>query len=166
MRKFLFVFACVLPALAVACADEVSIRPTEDVSLVASSLHLRVARPTNNLDALEQFYQDALGMSVLYRFEDHDGFDGLMMGSRDAPYHFEFTVAHGHEAPTAPTKDHLLVFYLTETGDFDRLVSRLREHGHEPVASFNPYWDQYGMTFEDPDGYRIVLFDGPSPLEN
>ncbi len=25
------------------------------------------------------------------------------------------------------------------------------------VASFNPYWDACGQTFEDPDGYRIVL---------
>jgi hypothetical protein len=25
------------------------------------------------------------------------------------------------------------------------------------VQSFNPYWDQHGKTFEDPDGYRVVL---------
>jgi hypothetical protein len=25
------------------------------------------------------------------------------------------------------------------------------------VAAFNPYWDRDGVTFEDPDGYRIVL---------
>jgi hypothetical protein len=25
------------------------------------------------------------------------------------------------------------------------------------VPSFNPYWDRDGVTFEDPDGYRIVL---------
>lgn len=26
-----------------------------------------------------------------------------------------------------------------------------------PVSSFNPYWDREGVTFEDPDGCRIVL---------
>ena len=26
-----------------------------------------------------------------------------------------------------------------------------------PVEAFNPYWDRLGKTFEDPDGYRIVL---------
>jgi YycE-like protein len=27
----------------------------------------------------------------------------------------------------------------------------------KPVASFNPYWEIRGRTYEDPDGYRIVL---------
>ena len=26
-----------------------------------------------------------------------------------------------------------------------------------PVKAFNPYWDRKGKTFEDPDGYRVVL---------
>jgi hypothetical protein len=29
--------------------------------------------------------------------------------------------------------------------------------GFSPVPAFNPYWDRNGKTFEDPDGYRIVL---------
>ncbi len=29
--------------------------------------------------------------------------------------------------------------------------------GFEPVRSLNPYWDVRGRTFEDPDGYRVVL---------
>jgi len=36
-------------------------------------------------------------------------------------------------------------------------VRRLRDAGFDPVPSFNPYWDRDGATFEDPDGYRIVL---------
>jgi hypothetical protein len=31
------------------------------------------------------------------------------------------------------------------------------EAGYRPVPSNNPYWDQNGKTFEDPDGYRVVL---------
>jgi hypothetical protein len=33
----------------------------------------------------------------------------------------------------------------------------MRLCGNEPTASFNPYWDRQGVTFEDPDGYRVVL---------
>jgi hypothetical protein len=33
----------------------------------------------------------------------------------------------------------------------------MRDAGFEPVAAFNPFWDRNGVTFEDPDGYRIVL---------
>jgi hypothetical protein len=25
------------------------------------------------------------------------------------------------------------------------------------VRSYNPYWEEAGVTFEDPDGYRVVL---------
>jgi hypothetical protein len=29
--------------------------------------------------------------------------------------------------------------------------------GYRAAPSFNPYWDRSGKTFEDPDGYRVVL---------
>jgi catechol 2,3-dioxygenase-like lactoylglutathione lyase family enzyme len=118
---------------------------------------LRVARPSDDLDALLRFYRDGLGLELLYRFENHDGFDGVMLGRRGAPYHFEFTRAHGHKAGRAPTPDNLVVFYLPDEDDWRAAVQRMRQAGFEPVASFNPYWDQRGVTFEDPDGYRVVL---------
>ncbi|WP_416171653.1 hypothetical protein [Haematobacter missouriensis] len=37
--------------------------------------------------------------------------------------------------------------------------------GHEPVPSFNPYWDRGGRTFEDPDGYRVVLQNAAWPRQ-
>jgi hypothetical protein len=33
----------------------------------------------------------------------------------------------------------------------------MRKSGFSPVAAFNPYWEQDGCTFEDPDGYRVVF---------
>jgi catechol 2,3-dioxygenase-like lactoylglutathione lyase family enzyme len=118
---------------------------------------LRVARPTDHLDALIRFYRDGLGLEILYRFENHDGFDGVMLGRPGAPYHFEFTHAHGHSAARAPTQDSLLVFYLPDRNEWEASVQSMRNAGFESVPSFNPYWDHYGVTFEDPDGYRIVL---------
>ena len=38
---------------------------------------LRVARPTDDLERLLPFYRDGLGLGVLFRFADHDGFDGV-----------------------------------------------------------------------------------------
>jgi catechol 2,3-dioxygenase-like lactoylglutathione lyase family enzyme len=118
---------------------------------------LRVARPTDNLEALLRFYEKGLGFRVLYRFEDHDGFDGVMLGRPGAPYHFEFTKKRGHTAGRAPTADNLLVFYLPDADDWKEAVQRLQGSGFDPVPSFNPYWDRDGVTFEDPDGYRVVL---------
>jgi catechol 2,3-dioxygenase-like lactoylglutathione lyase family enzyme len=118
---------------------------------------LRIARPTDDLEALLSFYRDGLGLSLLFRFEDHDGFDGMMLGQEGAPYHFEFTRAKGHVAGRAPTQDNLLVFYLPDAGEWKAAVQRMQDAGFASVASFNPYWDREGMTFEDPDGCRIVL---------
>jgi catechol 2,3-dioxygenase-like lactoylglutathione lyase family enzyme len=118
---------------------------------------LRVARPTNNLEALLPFYQQGLGLSVLLHFQDHNGFDGIMLGQPEAPYHFEFTRAHSHPAGRAPTPDHLLVFYLSDRTEWQAAVERMRSAGFDPVSSSNPYWDRNGLTFEDPDGYRVVL---------
>lgn len=118
---------------------------------------LRVARPSADLDALMPFYRDGLGMNVLYRFADHDGFDGVMLGATGAPYHLEFTRAHGHLAARAPSEDHLLVFYLPYEDAWEAAIGRMRRAGFEPVPAFNPYWDRQGCTFEDPDGYRTVL---------
>jgi catechol 2,3-dioxygenase-like lactoylglutathione lyase family enzyme len=118
---------------------------------------LRVARPTDDVDALLPFYRDGLGLSVLYRFENHDGFDGVMLGSPGAQYHFEFTRARGHTAGRAPTPDNLLVFYLPDQAEWRAAVARMQAAGFDPVPAFNPYWDRNGRTFEDPDGYRVVL---------
>jgi catechol 2,3-dioxygenase-like lactoylglutathione lyase family enzyme len=121
---------------------------------------LRVARPTDDIDRLLPFYRDGLGLTVLYRFEGHDGFDGVMLGTSGAPYHFEFTRAAGHSYGRAPSQDHLVVFYLPQDAEWRARVERMTTLGFEPVAAFNPYWDRQGATFEDPDGYRVVLQNG------
>ncbi|RZK86665.1 MAG: VOC family protein, partial [Hymenobacter sp.] len=87
---------------------------------------LRIARPTNDLAALRGFYVQGVGMSELYAFTQHDGFDGLMVGHPQAPYHLEFTRQAGHVAPPAPTAEHLLVFYYPEPADWQAAVARLR----------------------------------------
>jgi catechol 2,3-dioxygenase-like lactoylglutathione lyase family enzyme len=119
--------------------------------------HLRIVRPSDDLAANVEFYRDGLGFEVLYEFKDHDGFDAVMMGQRDAAYHLAFVHKNGHKAGRAPSEDNLLVFYLPDADEWTRSVARLVELGHKPVKAFNPYWDKHGKTFEDPDGYRVVL---------
>jgi catechol 2,3-dioxygenase-like lactoylglutathione lyase family enzyme len=125
--------------------------------------HLRVARPTDQSDEVIRFYRDGLGFDVLFQFADHDGFDGVMLGHKDAPYHLEFTRRHGHQSGKTTTQENLLVFYLRDHGEWQRAVERLENQGYESTRSFNPYWDNGGKTFEDPDGYRVVLYNGSWP---
>ncbi|CAK7266516.1 hypothetical protein SEPCBS57363_002128 [Sporothrix epigloea] len=110
------------------------------------SAHLRIARSTNNIDALLPFYIEGLGMSVRERFGAHEG-----------PYHLEFTSKRGHDAGRAPTQDDLLVFYLPNEQEHDAATMGMIKADFPPVRAFNPYWDRFGVTFEDPDGYRVVL---------
>jgi catechol 2,3-dioxygenase-like lactoylglutathione lyase family enzyme len=118
---------------------------------------LRVARPTDDLEPLIRFYRDGLGLEVLFSFRDHDGFDGVMLGLAGAPWHLEFTSRAGHAAGRAPTQDNLLVLYLPDRAEWTRVIRRMDETGYAAVPSLNPYWDERGVTFEDPDGYRVVL---------
>ncbi len=118
---------------------------------------LRVARPTDDLEALKKFYMDGLGLELIDQFQSHDGFDGIMLGKAGWPYHFEFTHAEGHVAGKAPSEDNLIVFYLPERQKWQAATARMEASGYAPVKSFNPYWDVNGKTYEDPDGYRVVL---------
>lgn len=118
---------------------------------------IRVARPTDRLDEVVRFYRDGVGLTVLGSFNGHEGFDGVMLGLTGAPYHLEFTHAHGHPAGKAPTRENLLVFYLPDESKWRAAVARMEAMGYEPVTSFNPYWEVRGRTFEDPDGYRVVF---------
>src|SRR3954471_23632213 len=126
-------------------------------SSIVRGAHLRIARASDHLPAVVEFYRDGLGFELLSEFKDHDGFDGVMLGHKGAGYHLEFTRKAGHRAGRAPTEENLLVFYLPDSGQWAAAVARLQALGHEPVRSFNPYWDRKGKTFADPDGYRVVL---------
>ena len=127
------------------------------MSTAVASAHVRIARPTNDIPATKRFYCEGLGLKVLFQFDKHDGFDGIMLGLASANYHFEFTRKEGHDAGRAPTEDNLVVFYLPDEVEWEKAIDKMIAAGYQPLPSFNPYWDVKGKTFEDPDGYRVVL---------
>jgi YycE-like protein len=118
---------------------------------------MRVARPTDNLEPIVEMYRRGLGFSLLAQFTDHEGFDGAILGHPAQPYHLEFISQCGHRAGKAPTEDHLLVFYLPIESEWAESCASMLTAGFRAVPSGNPYWDRQGRTFEDIDGYRVVL---------
>jgi hypothetical protein len=118
---------------------------------------MRVARPTNNLTAIAEMYSKGLDLEKLSQFTDHDGFDGVILGHPGHPYHLEFTSQREHETGTAPTKEHLLVFYIPDQAEWEETCERMLAAGFLEVSPYNPFWDIDGRTFEDLDGYRVVL---------
>ena len=119
--------------------------------------HLRIARPVSDIAATTTMYCRGLGLRVVGNFENHDGFDGVMLGFAGASYHFEFTHCRNHPVVPAPTAEDLAVFYIPSASAWQQACSNMQEAGFTMVPSFNPYWDIRGRTFEDRDGYRIVL---------
>ncbi len=120
---------------------------------------VRIARPTDKLEAVVAFYRDALGLVQIGAFAGHAGYDGVMLGLPASDYHLEFTRHDQGSSCPAPSKDNLLVFYIEDAHEIARMVERLKAHGHEPVEPENPYWAGRGVTFEDPDGWRVVLMN-------
>ena len=118
---------------------------------------LRVARPTDHLEDVVRFYRDGVGLIETGSFQDHEGFDVVMLGLPGVSYHLEFTRQRDHIAGRAPTQENLLVFYLPSREEWQAAIDRMVAVGYAPVASYNPYWDRSGCTFEDPDGYRVVF---------
>jgi len=116
-------------------------------------MQLRVARHTEQLDALVRFYRDGLGLKELGGFADHDGYEGVFLEVPGTRAHLELTAGGVHAAPV-PHPESLLVLYL---GDEDAVRTVAARLPVEPVAPANPYWAQHGLTFEDPDGFRVVL---------
>ena len=121
---------------------------------------VRIARPTDNLEKVVQFYTEGLGLEILTSFKNHEGYDGVMIGLPGLDYHLEFTsFIEGSPCP-APTKDNLLVLYFEKMDDIDRIVNKFHNMGYPEVEPENPYWIGNSVTIEDPDGWRIVLFNG------
>jgi hypothetical protein len=123
-------------------------------------LQIRIARPTDKLEEVVRFYRDGVGLPVIGSFTGHAGYDGVMLGMPDEGVHLEFT-RHEHGSPgDAPSRDNLLVLYIADAEARERIARRLAEMGYPEVEPENPYWKGKSVTIADPDGYRVVLFNG------
>src|SRR5688572_13766794 len=122
-------------------------------------VQVRIARPTDQLEKVVKFYSEGLGLNILGSFEDHEGYDGVMLGLPGFPYHLEFT-SHKNGSPCpAPSKDNLLVLYIPDKTAINAIENRLKSMQYDPVEPENPYWKANGITFEDPDGWCLVLMN-------
>jgi chromate reductase len=124
-------------------------------------VRLRVARHTDDLPAVVAFYRDVVGFPEVGRFEDHDGYDGVILEVPGTQTHVEFTTGAGHRA-AEPHPENLLVLYFDDVAARDELAARI---GQPSVRPENPYWERRALTFADPDGWQLVLA-GPEPGED
>ena len=121
------------------------------------SIQLRIAHPVTDLLRTVAMYKQGLGFEEIANFVDHDGFDGTMLGARGTDFHLEFTICRKHRLQPTPTQEDLLVFYLPEFETWTQRCRSMVAAGFKEVQPFNPYWARDGRTFEDCDGYRVVI---------
>src|SRR5690348_14355488 len=100
---------------------------------------VRIARPTDRLDAVVRFYRDGLGLAELFRFEDHAGYDGVMLGLPGTDYPLEFTQHRDGSPCPAPSLDNLLVLYFGSADEANAVAARLDGLGQPAVPAENPY---------------------------
>ena len=116
-------------------------------------MQLRVARHTERLRELVEFYRDGIGLTEIGAFRDHHGYDGVFLAVPGTGTHLELTAGGRHGAPAAHPES-LLVLYLGDAEAVETVAARLDV---DPVAPANPYWAEHGITFQDPDGFAVVL---------
>lgn len=125
---------------------------------ISATSPLRIARPSRDLAAAGRFWVTGVGLAVLWRTgpPEPGEHELLMVGVPEAAWHLELVADPEHLDAHPPSEEDLLVLYLGGPVP-DPLVQRITEHGGRRVAARNPYWDRWGVTVEDPDGYRLVL---------
>ena len=123
-------------------------------------MFLRVARHTDDLDKIEDFYVNLLGFERLGSFQNHNNYDGIFIGKPGMDWHLEFTKSE-EKAKHSFDQDDVMVLYPKTIEEYNRLINSFLKNNISSITAHNPFWNENGKMFLDPDGYRIVI----SPLK-
>jgi ribosomal protein S18 acetylase RimI-like enzyme len=130
-----------------------TVQPATEAGSPGRWIAARVAHPVRDLAESAAFYRDLLGLQARGGFTDHDGYSGVFFG---LPGGGELELTAGPVQPR-PGTDDLLVLYLADPEEAGRRATDLKSAGVPTVPSPNPYWERWGQTFLDPDGYAVVV---------
>ena len=122
---------------------------------------MRVTRPTSDVQRIRRFYEIVVGLPVIWSFDDHAGYDGVIFETHDNHSQLELVCAP-HRITPRPTAEDAMVLYIDDPMALTAVVARLRSDNTTEIdpenPELNPYWPQNGaLTFVDPDGYRLVI---------
>jgi GNAT superfamily N-acetyltransferase len=120
----------------------------------------RVAHAVADLERSSAFYGDLLALLPRGGFAGHDGYDGRFFA---LPGGGELELTTGPAGPVSPSDEDLLVLYVRDVEAVRAVGARLTAAGVPSVGAANPYWNHWGQTFVDPDGYRVVIATEPRP---
>lgn len=116
----------------------------------------RFARHTNNLEQLKFFYSNILGLELLASFENHNGYDGIFIGKPNEKWHLEFTKSDDIVTFNFGDED-VLVFYPNTEIEYATILENFQKNSYSNIEAKNPFWNENGKMYLDPDGYKIVI---------
>jgi hypothetical protein len=124
------------------------------------AVEVRIARLTDKLAEVLDYYCRDLGLPELYRAAAH-GYQVVMVGLPGDNCHLP---RRRKSRPRADGRESAGLLFRAADQVFG-VITRLGESGHEPVELDKPWWHEFGaIAFADPDNWRIVLMPNPIPL--
>ncbi len=116
----------------------------------------RYARHTTNLQEIEKFYTEIIGLEKIGSFENHNDYDGLFLGHKNSNWHLEFTTST-NKPNSKFDQDDILVFYLNSEIELAQIKKTLKQKNINLEAPKNPYWSENGIMISDPDRFKVVF---------
>lgn len=119
-------------------------------------MKFRYARHTTDLNLIESFYINIIGLEKLGSFQNHDRYDGTFLGIPGENWHLEFTISD--QIPERNfDEDDVLVFYYDSLIELAQMKKSLVNRGIQLKEPLNPYWQKNGIMISDPDGHHIIF---------
>lgn len=119
-------------------------------------MKFRVARHTNDLEKIEQFYITVIGLKKLGEFKNHNNYNGIFLGIERADQHLEFTTSL-EKANHTFDEDDIFVFYTKTTEEYLAIKNKIKKENITIETPKNRYWQENGIQIYDPDGYKIII---------
>lgn len=120
-------------------------------------MKFRAARHTNDMQVMIDFYTTVMGLEVTDGFEDHNGgYSGVILGHPGSEWELEFTTS-ADEASHTFDQDDNIVFYAANEEEYNEFLGRISENNVVTIQAANPYWNDFGVTVQDPDGYNVIV---------
>lgn len=116
----------------------------------------RYARHTTDLNRIEKFYTEIVGLEKLGGFENHNNYDGLFLGHKNSDWHLEFTTSTD-QPKSKFDEDDILVFYVNSEIELAIIKKTLTQRNIKLEIPKNPYWKENGILISDPDNFKIIF---------
>lgn len=119
-------------------------------------MKFRLARHTNRLKQLVDFYVNIIGLDFLGEFKNHSGYDGVFIGKKNLGWHLEFTQSielldHKFD------EDDILVFYPETEFEYNNILDKITNNKVIISIAKNPYLQVNRIKIIDPYGHCVVI---------